>query len=279
MAPVRLQRPHFSGPIVWVGLCVVVGGVIVQMTKSGVDILALLAAAFVLLLLERTLGDWVADTLGPVPTALLFVAMAIAGVVFVSSESGRGRASRFFAAAEARGYHTVYFKFDRPPADGGIPPVRIARVPDTMKAVPPRAASPASITAGSSSAGPAPVNPAPVAAAPVPPVPSRGPASGVRLSRLYVVPEVATIGEGIALRVDVASNGDGTLPAVAFSIDGHAIGTAAPSSSGAATLEWRTRVPGQYVVRARLPSGDGASALLTVLPGAANSKRRGRSVQ
>jgi hypothetical protein len=89
----------------------------------------------------------------------------------------------------------------------------------------------------------------------------------VRLARLHVVPEIAVIGQSIGLRIDVSSNGDGVVPAVEFSIDGHPIGTSAPSADGAATLEWTTRVPGQYVVRARVPSGDGASALLTVLPG------------
>jgi hypothetical protein len=270
MARVRRQRPHFSGPIVWVGFGVVAAGVVVQSTKSGIDILALLVAAFALLLLERTVGDWVADTLGPLPTALLFGAIAVIGVIYISSESGRGRASRLFAAAEARGYHTAYFTFDRVGEDGGMSTLAIPRPGDAFAGA--AAASPTadvSVRGGvaSADAGPRVETPLP-----------RRTASGVRLSRLHVVPDVAVIGQSIALRVDLVSNGDGVIPAVDFSIDGHPIGTAAPTADGSATLDWSTRVPGQYVVRARVSSGDGASALLTVLPGAA-TKRRGRRLQ
>jgi hypothetical protein len=271
MARVRLHRPHFSGPIVWVGFGVVAAAIVVQTTKSGVDILALLVAAFALLLLERTVGDWVADTLGPLPTALLFGAIAVVGVIYFSSDSGRGQAGRFFAAAEARGYHTAYFRVDHPPSDGGMPAVTVARPGDAI-ATAVEAAPAADVSVGSQVAS-ADARPGVANRAP------ERPASGVRLARLHVVPEIAVIGQAIALRIDVSSNGDGVVPTVQFSIDGHPIGTAAPSSSGVASLEWSTRVPGQYVVRARVPSGDSASALVTVLPGGATSTRRRRSVQ
>ena len=59
-------KPHeVAAPIMWMGLCVVLATVVVQTTRSGIDILALLVAGFILLLLERTLGDWVAESVGP----------------------------------------------------------------------------------------------------------------------------------------------------------------------------------------------------------------------
>src|SRR5215212_9148575 len=92
------RRRRLSGPIVWAGLTVLVAAIVVQTTRSGIDVLALLVAGFALLVLERTLGDWVADTLGPVPTTLLFAALAALGVAYVTTDSGRGRVRRLFAS-------------------------------------------------------------------------------------------------------------------------------------------------------------------------------------
>ena len=80
-SPVTTRR-SFARPIVWAGLSVLIAGVAVQTTRSGIDILALLVAGFVLLLIERTLGDWVAETLGPVPATVLFAAVAVLGVAY-----------------------------------------------------------------------------------------------------------------------------------------------------------------------------------------------------
>src|SRR3982751_5702752 len=104
MAAPGTSRQPLSGPVVWVGLAVCVAAVFLQITRSGVDVLALLVAAFALLLLERTLGDWIAGTLGSGPAALVFAGIAVAGLLYVTSSSGRALAGSFFAGAEARGY-------------------------------------------------------------------------------------------------------------------------------------------------------------------------------
>jgi len=271
MASPRAPRQRLPPLIAWVGLAVCVSAVFVQATRTGVDILALLVAAFVLLLLERTLGDWIADTLGAGPAALIFAAIALAGILYVTSGSGRGRAARLFAEAQARGYQTAYFSVSEsgkaagvpafhvtPPgaaATGGLPPD-----PTPLGAAPPQ-------DAGSAAAAPAPPPPRPpLALAPDP----RPPASGVRITQVRPSVDVATVGQAIALHADVTAEDDGELPAIEFSIDGRVVATARPAG-GRATATWSTRVPGQYVVRARLPGrypgGTSLSALITVLPG------------
>jgi hypothetical protein len=226
-------------------------------THSGVDVLAVLTAGFVLLLLERTLGDWIAETLGSGPAALIFAGIALAGLLYVASDSGWATAARFFAGAQARGYRAAYVSFT---ASG-----QAAEVPS----LPPRGAS--------APGGPAvlQVSPPPSAAsaAPAP----RGPAAGVRISQVRLSADVVTVGQSIALHADVAADDDGELPPVEFSIDGRVIATAA-ATGGRATATWSSRIPGQYVVRARLPgrfSGSGRSAMITVLPGRVPQPRRG----
>ena len=111
MARKRVAKPsRVSAPILWMGLCVVLATVVVQTTRSGIDILALLIAGFILLVLERTLGDWVAESVGPAPTALIFALVAGICVAYVTTDSGRGRAERLLVAAEARGYRAAYFR-------------------------------------------------------------------------------------------------------------------------------------------------------------------------
>jgi hypothetical protein len=82
---------------------------------------------------------------------------------------------------------------------------------------------------------------------------------------------VAVIGQPLAFRADLSSDSAGTLPAVEFSVDGRSLAIVRPSADGRAAAEWKTMVPGQYIVRARLSGaylgGAGASATLNVLPG------------
>ena len=86
-----------------------------------------------------------------------------------------------------------------------------------------------------------------------------------------VSPELAVVGQVVALRAAVSFDIPGTLPEVEFSIDGRPIASVRPGADGIAAAQWRTRVPGQYVIRARPAGGllgsPGASATLNVLPG------------
>src|SRR5262245_56820924 len=98
MARLRLYRPKLSRPLLWAGLCVAAAALTVQITRTGVDVLALMLAGFLLLLLERTVGDWIAESLGPATTALVFAAVAGFGVWYVMTAGGRAKVQRVFAA-------------------------------------------------------------------------------------------------------------------------------------------------------------------------------------
>jgi hypothetical protein len=283
----------FARPLVWAGGSVVVGAIVVQVTRTGVDVLALLVALFVLLLIERTIGDWVADSLGPVTAILIFIAMAALGVTYVSTDRGRSRVHRIFEAAEAQGYHTAYVALDKDERDAGrggdskgvadtlARPLNtpaagaVSGSPSASSSAAPSSSAPSS-SAPSSSSG-ASASPAPVVAtgaASSTPRAASSPdvrqAGGVRITRLRISPEVAVTGQLLMFRADLTSDGTGSLPEVEFSVDGRSIAQVRPDAHGIAVARWRTAVPGQYVVRAR-PTGGllGAvsSATLNVLPG------------
>jgi hypothetical protein len=84
-----------------------------------------------------------------------------------------------------------------------------------------------------------------------------------------VEPDVTVIDQEVGFIADLRWDTSGTLPQVTFTVDRHVIVTVTPLD-GVATARWRTRVPGQYAVRAQLagsPAGAGErSVLLTVLP-------------
>lgn len=248
----------------WMGLCVVLATVVVQMTRSGIDILALLMAGFMLLLLERTLGDWVAESVGPAPTALIFALVAGMCVAYVTTDRGKSRVGRLLAAAETRGYKAAYFhnpsESDKTSSDDvqrtAVTPVS---TPRSRPSPPPRAGS-SEATSVATSSSPTPIRAAQPAAA-----------KGVRLTRLTVSPEVSTTGQPIAIRASLSYDEAGVLPRVTFSVDGRVLDTIAPDASGVAQVSWKTRVPGQYVVRAEFAGGlAGAhtlSGVVNVLPG------------
>jgi hypothetical protein len=250
-----------------------VAAVFVQTTGSGVDVLVLLVALFVLLVLERTLGDWVADTLGSGPAALVFLAIAVAGLVYVNSRSGRALAGRFFASAEARGYRSVYFNFKGPDSASELPRLHVA-TPPAPDGGPPPSIEPA---AAAVAAVADPVIPSAPSAESVP----RRAATGVRITRLRPSADVAMVGQPITLSVDVAADDAGDLPAIEFTVDGRLIATAVPER-GRAAATWSTRVPGQYNVRVRLPGSFGISNLsttVTILPGPVAGAPRRRNIK
>ncbi|MEO7274306.1 MAG: Ig-like domain-containing protein [Vicinamibacterales bacterium] len=269
------SRQGLSGPIVWVGLAVCVAAVVVQTTRSGVDVLALLLAAFCLLVLERTLGDWIADTLGPGPAALVFAGIALAGLLYVTTGGGRASAARFVAGAEARGYRAAYLTLTGPGKSGDLPNLRVATPASTVSSSAAPATGSLEVVAAATLPGPA-SGGASASAAGASSVPGV-PAAGVRITRFFSSANVAAVNQPITLRADVAADDEGELPKVEFSIDGRVVATAAPAG-GTATATWRTRVPGQYVARAHLPgrfrAGVAPSTMITVIPGRASSPRR-----
>jgi hypothetical protein len=252
------------------------------------------------LVIERTLGDWVAVSLGPAPTVLIFVAIAAMGVTYITTKDGRGRAQRLFALADAHGYHTLYFSLDEE-AEGGRESPTLSNVAAAARSpIPLQASSSSTATTGNAAAsshGPASGGAANVAvsshgsagaasshgsagAAAAPATGGPGAAAsaatqpqdaeGARIERLQVVPEVALVGQALLFRVTIHSEKPGTLPDVEFSVDNRLLARVAPDAQGVAVASWKTRVPGQYAVRARLSGkyfgGTAVSAALNVLP-------------
>ena len=64
-----LFRQRALQPIGWATAVLFVAALLVQLTHAGIDIFLVLAAIFVLLVLERTLGDWIAESVGAAGTA------------------------------------------------------------------------------------------------------------------------------------------------------------------------------------------------------------------
>ena len=214
-------RRMFARPTVWAGVSLLVAAVAVQVTRTGVDILALLVGGFVLLLIERTLGDWVADTLGPIPTVLVFIAVAGLGVAYATAEGGRARLRRVFAAADAQGYHTAYFSLEdetdtgrtgavRAPLSGSVsaPPTAVGSLrpaesppashPPTALTPAPSPTSPASsVAAASASSASGISSPAPVAPPRSDNAPAARQAGNVHIARLTVLPALGVAGETV----------------------------------------------------------------------------------
>jgi hypothetical protein len=300
MARAFLHKPRLSRPVLWAGLCLTAATVTVQLTRTGVDVLGLMIAGFMLLLLERTLGDWIADNLGPAATAFVFACVAAIGVSYSMSTGGRGKAQRVFAAAEARGYHTLFFTVDDSQGAAGD----IDDAVGLSKAV--RGAGGAIRPSGTSRTG---IQPGRTPAAPGPPgsptpalvggggggnPPARSPGASqggasagtirshafggddeqvdtpLKIIRLILNPEVVMTGDRVTLRALVEGQSD--PPAlIEFSIDGRTVSTAPIGRDGLAKTTFSTRAPGQYTVRARIVGGPlritEVSALLSVLPG------------
>jgi len=298
MARVVLHSPRLSRPVVWAALCLLAAALTVQITRTGVDILALMFAGFVLLLLERTLGDWIADNLGPAATAFVFACVAALGVSYSMTASGRAKAQRVFAAAEARGYHTLYFTLDdsKGAEDGDEAEGLSTAVRSAGDKIAPAADSRSGVKPGTTGPASGPRLPQPqLAGGGGGGSPSRSPASGtatgsggasrqttprgteeqfdagpLKIVRLILNPEVVMTGDRVTLRAIVQGNND-PAALVEFSIDGHTVSTAPAGRDGVAKATFSTRAPGQYVVRARIVGGPlritEVSALLSVLPG------------
>ena len=78
----------------------------VQVTKSGVDVLVVLALCGIVVAIERTLGDWAAELVGP-GWASVALAALIAPIVWLLFAKG-GKVDRLYAEAERAGYYTLF---------------------------------------------------------------------------------------------------------------------------------------------------------------------------
>lgn len=254
-------------PLLWACGVLMLAGVPVQITGTGIDIFVLLTAGTVIFALERTLGDAVAEFVGPVGAALLFCAIGGIGFGYVLTSSGQQHAKRFLAAAEARGYEPLVFTADRvkdkdktyrtkaPGAD------RSESGAETVRSAPPaEEGEPVS-------------RPAPPSADGVPVSSGLFPfwrEKEIPISRLTVVPDILLAGQTVNLQVRFMG-GDVTLRGpLVFFVNGEEIARVGPDENGVASTQTTARYPGLYTAAVRLPPGTRAKApadvSFTVLP-------------
>ena len=231
----------------------VLAAVPVQVTRTGIDLYALLFAGVLLLVVERTVGDWVANLVGPVGTALLFAVVAAGGVAYLLSDGGRKRVEGSMMVASAYGYHPVYFVPDRAthPDDDSPPPERAARrpPPDTHVTSPPPAAP--SAPAVRDKPPMTPQSPPIDGARQVPFSFARAPRE-LATARLIAEPELAQLGDEIVVRLMVAGVPKRMPQTVTFFVNGLTLSREAVEPDGTAEVRWRPRVPGQYQLRAEI---------------------------
>jgi hypothetical protein len=250
-------RRTLKRPFLWVGIVLLLAGVPVQVTGTGIDLFALLAAGALLFTIERTVGDAVAEFVGPIGAAVLFCAIAAIGFGYMLTDSGQGRAKRLLAAAEARGYQPVFFTGDRTPKDAPNDVSRAGRPEDGAR-------SPSSAAAANDvEVRPAVSDPSPPPSDAVPVSPGlfsrfRGPE--IPLARLTVSPRIVAAGETVNMEVRFIGRAIALRGPVVFFVNDREVGRSAPDANGIASARTTPRVPGTYTAAIRLPSGTRATA-------------------
>lgn len=239
--------------VLWAAGAVAVAAVAVQVTGTGLDILLLLVVGLVVILLERTLGDWLGEMIGAGFSAVL-LGTALLIVAWVSFAPG-GLAERFFAAAEKRGYHALYFRPAPVPAKGAAP-LPVAVVAPAATAGTTQSADP-SRRGGRSAGTPS----EPRASQPERPRSDAQPSaeggragrSGRRVGTVtrLQLRQLAHTHEEIVARVQVDSPGGPAAGAVVeFRLGGRLLGTRQTDRDGTASIPFSLRAPGQFRLQA-----------------------------
>jgi hypothetical protein len=249
-------------------------GVPVQITGVGIDLFALLLAGSLLFLVERTVGDGVAELIGPVGAATLFCAIAAAGFGYMLTATGQAQGKRVMAIAQSHGYQPLYFKSASPEDEKDR-----RRQPIKPAGLPAREPKPASPDVALATATPADrkngVEPAASSSGPPPAVVTPGllglfKTKELPLARLIVTPRVVSSSEPVRLELRFVGPPVTLTGSIAFLVNGREIARAEPDASGAITAQTREIIPGPYEASARLPGGTRATppgaVSFTVLP-------------
>jgi hypothetical protein len=93
------------------GAILIAGGALVHLSGVGIDILAVALLVLLLLVLDRTVGDWLAETSTSGVPNLLFAGLLAVGVcgLFLSS-TGAAWMEKFLQIGETRGYQGLWIK-------------------------------------------------------------------------------------------------------------------------------------------------------------------------
>ena len=257
-------------PLLWVLAVLLLAGVPVQVTGIGIDVFVLLTVGAVLFGVERTLGDAVAEFIGPIGAAVLFSGIAAISFGYMLTESGQHRAKRFLAAAEAHGYQPLYFTPERVrneddpalpkgPDDDEIERVRKASDPRVVGKREPDAKP-------TRDAVPAPAEGVPVS----PGLFSSLRAADVPLARLKVSPDIVLAGETVNLEVRFVGGPVTVRGPLVFFVNDREVARGTPDADGTTAVHITARYPGLYNAAVRLPAGTRATApgivSFTVLP-------------
>lgn len=240
------------------GILVCLGGIVIGVatTHTGVDVLFIAVLCVGVIAIERTVGDSLAEFVGPGAAALGMAGFAFLFVWYIFEGGGKAGRERLFFAAEQRGYHTLWLGLAPDLADRGAP---ANQAPEVALASMDRAASKGAATHQIRSSESSNSD-----------LPRR--LGNVTTTLLTLSPSVALAGQNVALRVVVSLDGTPlTDGSVEFSVDGRLLATVALGSSGRAVAQFSSKVPGEYTIRARYSGGQSlgrsaAEATLTVLP-------------
>jgi hypothetical protein len=292
------SRPHhrrMPRPIVLAVASVASLAVTVALTRTGVDLLLIVAVCGVALIVERSLGDWMGELVGPGPASLVIAGCVLLGVWYLLTGDDKTRAQYFLDRAEQRGYHSLYFESESsraaPSGSAGAHSARTAgtstpnrdRPSFSMPSIASR--SPAAARSPSSS----PTSPTRPSAGPQPTgsagkVHGGGSVTGDGIHRgsrnvlpgsttaLMLTPPIAVVGQTIEAR-SIVSTGGGPVAdgSIEFAVNGRRIALVLLGSTNKAMARFTPRAPGTYTVRAQFSgneslSGSSTIAVLTVVP-------------
>lgn len=262
----RIQaQPRSLKPVGWALLPVAALAGFVQISGSGIDLLVVAVAALILLALERSLGDWLGEWVGPLAAAGIFVVFALALTwYFLSASLGRSRTDSFFVDAERRGYTTTFYPTPRASA---ATPATAGRSSGGSRPVATRGAAPAATAgspgverAGGESRGQDDVERAEAAgdrAREGSVLSFLRPRSGSRervptdISVTVEPARVAAARQAVIRAAVRAADGSAVSGNVEFTVNGLGAGRVALDANGVATTTYRTHILGPYEVRAR----------------------------
>jgi hypothetical protein len=270
--------PSGSVPKFFIGILVCLVGIVIGVaaTHTGIDVLFVALLCVGVIGIERTVGDSLADVVGPGAAALGLAACALLFVWYIFEGGGRAGRERLFFAAEQRGYHTLWLGLAPESADGGSP----ARRAPQVASAPVDHEAPAVIATPRPNSRAAAAVSASTGAPPLQREPGSE-ASGSNLLRpfrsvtttlLTLSPSVAIAGQTVALHAVVSLDRTPLTDGyVEFSVNGRSVATVPLGSSGVAVAQFSSKVPGAYTIRARYSGSkslgrSAAEANLTVLP-------------
>jgi hypothetical protein len=254
--------------LVWGSAAVAAAWLVVFVTGVGIDVLLLIMLACGIVVLDRVIGDQVAEFAGNgVASILLAVCLGLGGWVLLAKG---GKADEFFIAAESAGYRPLFYETSSSPVKEPPPP-----------AVPPVDGAPAIDRGGA--------HPQAGEGGDLPGVQSRptlketssavlaswgiDARQPIRPAIRLETPEIVVTGRSLTLRAHLTAEGQ-PLPGVPviFRVNGTDIGTSNTNARGVAQVSFTPRAARTHQIEARVERSSGRRAtsarmLLHALPG------------